>query len=43
MKKFATVLLTLCITLSIVGCGDDTKAKPKDSGTKPPAAATKAK
>ena len=29
MKKFTAMLLTLCFTLSIVGCGDETKTTKK--------------
>jgi hypothetical protein len=38
MKKFTAMLLTLCFTLMIVGCGDD--AKPKGGKTETKASTT---
>ena len=40
MKKLAAMLLTLCFTLSILGCSEDTKTKKAE--TKPPAPTTTA-
>ncbi|HET6326101.1 MAG TPA: hypothetical protein VFG04_15595 [Planctomycetaceae bacterium] len=40
MKKLAAMLLTLCFTLSILGCSEDKKTKKPE--TKPAAATTTA-
>jgi|HubBroStandDraft_6_1064221.scaffolds.fasta_scaffold188729_1 PBP1b-binding outer membrane lipoprotein LpoB len=40
MKKLTAMLLTLCFTLMIVGCSEDTKAPKKDGAAKPAATDT---
>jgi uncharacterized lipoprotein YehR (DUF1307 family) len=40
MKKLTAMLLTLCFTLSIVGCGDETKSTTKKTETKTTSSST---